>query len=170
MTETEIVTLASGTATKAALEVFERKMNAERESFAARRLERARQILRDYRTLRAAALASVHDSAEAVTEDDLVRELMSMRDTSRIESIAYSAQRTVTLLTHVDRCLDVFRILCERTGKERQWRVINGLYIADDPLTADELAEREYMSTRSIYKEAKAAIATLAVIFFGEAY
>lgn len=166
MKEAEIVE----TAAQVALEWYDRKMEAERESFADRRIERARQLLRDYRTLKAAALASVHDSAEAVTEDDLVRELMSMRDTSRIESIARSAQRTVTLLTHIDRCLDVFRILCERTGKERQWRIIDGLYIADDPFTADELAEREYMSTRSIYKEAKAATATLAVIFFGAAY
>ena len=165
----EIVKMASETAAKVTLEEHERLAAAEREAFNDRRIRRTKKILRDYRSLKAAAQASVHDSAKAVTEDAIVAELMSMRDTSRIESIAYSAQRTETLLTHIDVCLSAFRRLCEATGKDRQWRVIDGLYISNIPFTADELAEREYMTVRSIYNEAKAATETLAVIFFGAA-
>ena len=117
--------------------------------------------------MKTAVMAAVYDSAQSVTNDDIIREMMAQRDDVRITAIVSNVKRTETLLSHIDRCLDAFHSLCLMTGKERQWRVIYSLYISDAPIKAGELAEREYVSERTIYNDVRSATETLTTILFG---
>lgn len=133
-------------------------------------------LLRHYRALNEHYKHAVFDKERMADEIESFADIMeAMHDSITdedlyIESIKQSCMRTKIIMAHVNRMLDCFRVLCENTGKKegiRRWRVIEGLYIADKALPADEIAEREQINRRTVYKIADSCISELTVLFFG---
>ena len=161
---------------QAADERMEANRQRERKGRYDRRLHNTRLLLKSYRALRHHALGAVSSGGQVngVKENavDILDSLDDVRidDTLYIESIKRSRQRTQIILEHIDEMLRYWRIDCEQSGKDealRRYRIIMDTYIRDDPVPAEELAEREHIERRTVYKDIKAAMRPLSALIFG---
>lgn len=165
---------------KAATDRIEEERKKERKSRYDRRLHNTRLLLKNYRVLKHHALEAVHTGTRAneiINEnavdilDDMDRlGLGTVDDRLYIESIKRSQQRTRIIIEHIDEMLRYWRIDCEQSGKEealRRYRIIRDTYIDDVQMTAEELAQREHIEKRTVYKDIKAAMRPLSALIFG---
>lgn len=162
---------------KAAVDHMEEERRKARKGRYDRRLHNTRLLFKNYRALKHHALGAVHTGAQAnerIEENavDILEELDDERVDDRlyIESIKRSQQRTRIIIEHIDEMLRYWRIDCEQSGKEealRRYRIIVGTYISDDQMTAEELAQREHIEKRTVYKDIKAAMRPLSALIFG---
>lgn len=162
---------------KAAADRMEEERKKERKGRYDRRLHNTRLLFKNYRVLKHHALGAVHTGAQA---NDVIRENAvdileglddeMVSDRLYIESIKRSQQRTRIIIEHIDEMLRYWRIDCEQSGKEeslRRYRIIYDTYVADDQMTAEELAQREHIEKRTVYKDIKAAMRPLSALIFG---
>lgn len=165
---------------KAATDRIEEERKKERKGRYDRRLHNTRLLLKNYRVLKHHALDTVHTGAranEVISENavDILDDLESMGfrkvdDRLYIESIKRSQQRTRIIIEHIDEMLRYWRIDCEQSGREealRRYRIVVDTYISDDQMTAEELAQREHIEKRTVYKDIKAAMRPLSALIFG---
>ena len=165
---------------KAATDRIEEERKKERKGRYDRRLHNTRLLLKNYRVLKHHALDAVHTGAranEVISENavDILDDLESMGfrkvdDRRYIESIKRSQQRTRIIIEHIDEMLRYWRIDCEQSGREealRRYRIVVDTYISDDQMTAEELAQREHIEKRTVYKDIKAAMRPLSALIFG---
>ena len=165
---------------KAATDRIEEERKKERKGRYDRRLHNTRLLLKNYRVLKHPALDAVHTGAranEVISENavDILDDLESMGfrkvdDRLYIESIKRSQQRTRIIIEHIDEMLRYWRIDCEQSGREealRRYRIVVDTYISDDQMTAEELAQREHIEKRTVYKDIKAAMRPLSALIFG---
>ena len=162
---------------KAAVDHMEEERRKARKGRYDRRLHNTRLLFKNYRALKHHAIGAVHTGAQAnerIEENavDILEELDDERVDDRlyIESIKRSQQRTRIIIEHIDEMLRYWLIDCEQSGKEealRRYRIIVGTYISDDQMTAEELAQREHIEKRTVYKDIKAAMRPLSALIFG---
>lgn len=165
---------------KAATDRIEEERKKERKGRYDRRLHNTRLLLKNYRVLKHHALDAVHTGAranEVISENavDILDDLESMGfrkvdDRLYIESIKRSQQRTRIIIEHIDEMLRYWRIDCEQSGKGealRRYRIIYDTYISDTQTPAEELAQREHIEKRTVYKDIKAAMRPLSALIFG---
>ena len=165
---------------KAATDRIEEERKKERKGRYDRRLHNTRLLLKNYRVLKHHALDAVHTGAranEVISENavDILDDLESMGfrkvdDRLYIESIKRSQQRTRIIIEHIDEMLRYWRIDCEQSGREealRRYRIVVDTYISDDQMTAEELAQRDHIEKRTVYKDIKAAMRPLSALIFG---
>lgn len=161
---------------QAAADRMEEDRKRERKGRYDRRLHNTRLLLKSYRVLKHHALGAVTTGAQAngIRENavDILDSLDDVRidDTLYIESIKRSQQRTQIIIEHIDEMVRYWRIDCEQSGKEeaiRRYRIIWDTYLGDEQITAEELAEREHIERRTVYKDIKAAMRPLSALIFG---
>ena len=103
-----------------AAETLEKAHQKEQKELKDRRLHNTRLLLRNYRMLRESCSKAIYqkEHSEKSTEE-VIEDLMSMRasDGVIVNSIKESAERTVIIISHVDRMLDVFMIYCGKCGE-----------------------------------------------------
>ena len=135
------------------------------------RRKKTRKLLQDYPYMKMHCEEAVFDSAMAITADDIIRDLMSMSESgSRVEAIARGAQRTQTILTHVDNCLNTFRRYCENSKRQtmqRKWRVIKAKYLDDPPASDEDIAGVEGFSVQAVRQDIQDSLDALGILFFG---
>lgn len=162
---------------KAAVDHMEEERRKARKGRYDRRLHNTRLLFKNYRALKHHAIGAVHTGAQAnerIEENavDILEELDDERVDDRlyIESIKRSQQRTRIIIEHIDEMLRYWLIDCEQSGKEealRRYRIIMDTYISGDQMTAEELAQREHIEKRTVYKDIKAAMRPLSALIFG---
>ncbi len=87
-----------------------------------------------------------------------------------VTSIQRNYITTKIIMTHVNKMLECYKIMCERSKRQedaRRWRVLEVLYIASDYTTAGEIARRENIDKRTVYKDVDICAADLTALFFG---
>ena len=162
---------------KAAADRMEEERRKARKGRYDRRLHNTRLLMKNYRALKHHALGAVHTGAQAnekIEENavDILEELDDERVDDRlyIESIKRSKQRTRIIIEHIDEMLRYWKIDCEQSGKEealRRYRIVFATYIGDDQIAAEDLARREHIEKRTVYKDIKAAMRPLSALIFG---
>ena len=162
---------------KAAADRMEEERRKARKGRYDRRLHNTRLLFKNYRALKHHALGAVHTGAQAtdkIEENavDIMEELDDERVDDRlyIESIKRSQQRTRIIIEHIDEMLRYWKIDCEQSGKEealRRYRIVFATYIGDDQIAAEDLARREHIEKRTVYKDIKAAMRPLSALIFG---
>lgn len=133
-------------------------------------------LIRNYRRLNEYFKNAVFELEEAEEIDDGFEEIMRLmqnRSTTEdlfVDSIKRNYLYTRIIMTHVNKMLDVYRIMCERSQRAddaRHWRVLEALYIADDYTTAEKIAREEHIDKRTVYKDIDVCIADLTALMFG---
>lgn len=161
---------------QAAADRMEEERKRERKGRYDRRLHNTRLLLKNYRALKHHALGAVSSGKQTndIRENavDILDSLDDERidDTLYIESIKRSQQRTKIIIEHIDEMLRYWKIDCEQNGKDealRRYRIIFDTYIGDNPMTAEDLAQREHIEKRTVYKDIKAAMRPLSALIFG---
>lgn len=174
----QIIRLASEIAAKEAvriaIEVWEQQKQKEIKQHIDRRLRNTKLLLDNYRSFTAHVQFAVYGT-EGINEESAIYILDMMdayggMDSVAIESIKRSTARTAVIVAHIDEMLSVYRTMCEASNKPevlRRYRIISALYIEDDQLSISDLAEREFVDQRTIYRDRDIAFERLAALFFG---
>lgn len=160
---------------KAAVKAVERERRAYRKKQYDWKYQNTKLLLRNYRRLNAYyenAIFSIEDAAEAdVSFEDIMRSMGRPADEEIfVESIQKNYLVTRIIMTHVNKMLDCYKIMCERsrrTDDARHWRVLDGLYLAEDYTTAEEIAKQEHIDKRTVYRDIDICAADLTALFFG---
>lgn len=156
--------------------VLSRYGEEERHSAKARydkRLRNTKMLLRNYRELVAHSESAIYDAAQIVEDDlfDILEMMSGGRNSSYyVESIKASAARTRIIIEHVNEMLSIYEIFCERSQRpedRRRFRTIRSLYIQEEGKTAEAIARRENVDTRTVYRDVDAACEKLTALIFG---
>lgn len=141
-----------------------------------RRLHNTKLLLRHYRTLNEHYRHAVFDVSRAEEESESFSDIIQTMnaditdDTLYIESIKQSCVRTKIIMAHVNKMLECYEIMCQRSEREddkRHWRILNGLYISDLAMSAKELAKQENIDKRTVYRDIDICVSDLTALLFG---
>lgn len=133
-------------------------------------------LLRNYRRLNEYYKNAIFDTGSAEEADEDFEAIMRRmgNDLSDekifVESIQKNYITTKIIMTHVNKMLEVYEIMCKRskrTDDARHWRVLEGLYISDHYTTAERIAKRENIDKRTVYRDVDVCVADLTALFFG---
>ena len=159
-------------AAERAVEMFRRCEREERERAREARLHSTKLLLKKYRWLKGFSAGAVSDLSQVLSREEqalLAGMGLETRELRRVESIREGVVFTDTVLAHVDAMLRVYEERCGAGGEEakRRWRTVKSLYLDEPPLTAEEIAEREYVAARTVWRDADAAAQELSGLIFG---
>lgn len=134
--------------------------------------------LQSYRRVKA-SLAET----EAFTEDEkielrwaFVNDLMGcdftgiLRADDRIKAIENKRKRDSFEIYIIDRAMSLYKAEVEKSSNEearRRYRVICAMYITDEPMTVEEIAEIENVSEKTVYRDIGLACKIIAVYLLG---
>ena len=160
---------------RSAVKAVERERKKFREQQYDRRFHNTKLLLQNYRHLNKHSENAIFEIEQAEEYDETfidIMEIMSSRgsDDFRIESIKCSAVRTKIIMTHVNRMIDIYGIMCDRSNREddkRHFRILKAMYLDDTPTTAQAIAEREHIDKRTVYKDIDAVVSCLTTLLYG---
>ncbi len=141
-----------------------------------RLLYRTKVLLEKYRYLTEYCNNAVYTLQEAEKEDESVDDVKMLMKVGLLEEeqTLHNLQKGVITvkmyMAHVNRMLSVYENDCKSSTspiKQRQWRVIYHMYLADEKKTTKEIAEMEEEEVRTIQNDAKAAREDLTALIFG---
>jgi len=174
-------TVGAEAGAKEAIKAAQAEKKRIRETEYNRKLHNTKLLLRNYRALNEFYQKCVYDLEEAADEYDedweTIYELMNCRISDEkfyVESIMKSAQRTKVIMAHVNRMLDIYRVMCEESNRPedlRRWKSLKAMYIDPEAKTAaqiqQEVSKEANVHERTVYKDIDAAAETLTTLFFG---
>lgn len=169
----EIYENAATIGAKEALKMFEQERKKEQGKRADRRLRNTKLLLRNYHMLKEHAGNSVFGRTQMEESAiDILESMMSMYDNEVIiESIKRSATRTAVIVSHIETMFGLYEAYCgnapNREVEMRRYEVVWDMYMADNTLSAKEIAEKQNISTRNVYEDIKVATERLSALIFG---
>ena len=143
---------------------------------AGRLLYRTKTLLERYTQLNEYAQNSVYtlERAEEVNEGIADLEVLTkfgiFDDDRTLHNLKRSVVTVNMVMAHVNTMLEVYRKECESSAskvKQRQYRVIEYLYLSENKLNTKETAELEGEDVRTIQNDAKQAREDLTALIFG---
>ena len=160
---------------KAAVKAVERERKAYRKKQYDWKYQNTKLLLRNYRRLNAYyenAIFSIEDAEEADESfEDIMRNMGRPADEEIfVESIQKNYLATRIIMTHVNKMLDCYEIMCERSNRQddkKHWRVLEGLYLSENYTMAEQIAKQEHIDKRTVYKDIDVCAADLTALFFG---
>ena len=164
---------AAAIGAKEALRMFEQAQKKEQGKRADRRLRNTKLLLRNYHMLKEHAENSVFGRTQMEESAiDILETMMSMYDNEVIiESIKRSATRTAVIVSHIETMFGLYEAYCGNAANKeiemRRYEVVWDMYMADNTLSAKEIAEKQNISTRNVYGDIKVAIERLSALIFG---
>lgn len=164
---------AAAIGAKEALKLFEQERKKEFGKREDRRLRNTKLLLRNYRMLKEHAENSVFGRTQMEESAiDILESMMSMYDNEVIiESIKRSATRTAVIVSHIETMFGLYEAYCGNAANKeiemRRYEVVWDMYMADNTLSAKEIAEKQNISTRNVYGDIKVAIERLSALIFG---
>jgi len=142
-----------------------------------KRLHNTRLLLKNYRMLKEHFTNAIFTLDEERAIDELkpgdIWKLLNNSapsDEIYIESICKSATRTMIILQHLDRMLEIYAAFCDRSPMEsikRQYRVMKARYLDEPQVSMSDIADREHIHKRTAEKDLDAAIESITALIFG---
>ena len=87
-----------------------------------------------------------------------------------IKSILKSKTRTLTILRHIEKCVEFYKYKAFSSKDiefQRRVKVIQYLFLDEKPKTYEEISDKEHISTKTVNRDRKKAISELAPLIFG---
>ena len=168
-------------AARAGAEALRKEQNAIRKRENARQIDRrlhnTRLLLKNYRMLKEHFQNAIYtlEEQQADTEPkpgDIWKLLNQTAPTEEIyiEAICKSATRTMIILQHLDRMLDIYAAFCDRSPMDsvkRQYRILKARYLDETQISMADIADREHVHKRTAEKDLDAAIESVTALIFG---
>lgn len=167
ITEKQLRLIAEIAAEKA-IEAHKEQVRKHQKERADRRLRNTKLLLRKYRSFKLHCKDIKLELEYYESRDEILA--MIEDDEQIVESIKRSKRRTLAMVNFIDQMLEVYRIMCERSRKpeeERRCDIIHKMYIADEKMTAEAIAECHLIDTRTVYRDINKACETLSALMFG---
>ena len=136
-----------------------------------KRLYNTKLLLRNYKTLKQHYESAVTSIGE-IEHNEITSEIESgfgSTDKNYVKAILRTRGRTIIIVKHIDRLLSHYRMKAEIAGGNelRKYKVVEGLYLADDRLTMEKIAENNDCSIGTVKNDHNKAINELSVLLFG---
>lgn len=169
----DIYEKAAAIGAKEALKTFEQERKKEYRSRGGRRLRNTKLLLRNYHMLKEHAQSSVFGRTQmGESALDILESMMSIYDNEVvIESIKRSATRTAVIVSHIETMLGLYAAYCDKSQNReidmRRYDVIWDMYMAEDTLSAKEIADKQHVSKDTVYSDLKIATERLSSLIFG---
>lgn len=176
LTDEELACIYERAATIGAREAMKRFEQERKKEFGQRadkRLRNTKLLLRNYRMLKEHAERSVFSRSQMnESAFDVLEMMMSSYDNDLvIDSIKQSAARTAIMVSHVETMLGLYAAFCEKSPNQeierRRYDVVWDMYMAEDTLSAKEIAEKQNMSKENVYADLRVAVERLTALIFG---
>lgn len=165
-----IVRVAAEVGSKTALEIYTKKKEQERRTRIDRRFRDTKRLMRSYREIKIHADDAIASLAEVADEDyEFFKDLME-DDKLDVQAIVRTKARSAIMLTHIDAMLHAYEIISFNSKKpedQRRYRVLESMYLKEEQMTVREIAERESIDTRTVYKDIDAACEKMSALLFG---
>lgn len=164
---------AAAIGAKEALKVFEQERKKEYAQRSDKRLRNTKLLLRNYHMLKEHAENSVFGRTQMEESAmEILESMMSMYDSELIiESIKRSATRTAIIVSHIDTMFGLYDAYCDKSASReidrRRYEVVWDMYIAEEPLSAKEIADKQHMSKDNVYSDLRVATERLTALIFG---
>ena len=146
MQKEEIMEIAKA----AAIEVLNCKENILQEEFDAR-YQDVKLLMKNYRKLRV-YYSKISD------------------ETLEVNAICSMHRKTGLMMSHVDKMLTAYKVLCENADNPeelRRWKVLYLRFMSDERITLRDIAERLNINKRTLYRDTDRAMEDMAVLLFG---
>lgn len=156
-----------------ALKTFRQEQKKEYSRRADRRLRNTKLLLRNYHMLKEHAENSVFGRTQMEESAlDILESMMSMYDNEVIiESIKRSATRTAVIVSHIETMFGLYAAYCVKSPNRdiemRRYEVLWDMYMAEDTLSAKEVAEKQHVSKDTVYTDIRMATEKLTALIFG---
>lgn len=156
-----------------ALKTFRQEQKKEYSRRADRRLRNTKLLLRNYHMLKEHAENSVFGRTQMEESAlDILESMMSMYDNEIIiESIKRSATRTAVIVSHIETMFALYAAYCDKAVNRyiemRRYEVLWDMYMAEDTLSAKEVAEKQHVSKDTVYTDIRMATEKLTALIFG---
>lgn len=119
------------------------------------------------------AVKSIEDmeGKELGEDGENVMRIFGLRsEDKKIMSVQRSVLTMSMLMAHVDRMLDAYKIACTGSTSvviQRRWEVIERMYLRENRMTTNQIAEEFNLEPRNIREDAKMAREDLKAQIFG---
>ena len=168
----EVITrIAAEVASKSALEVYAKEKEKERKKRVDSRLRNTKRLLRSYREIKVHAGDAIASLADVSSEEyDFFQDIMEDPFSIDVSAIISSRARSAIMLAHIDAMLEAYEVICHNSKKleeQRRYRVLDGLYLSDEPLSIRQLAESEGVDIRTIYNDIDVICEKMSALLFG---
>ncbi len=169
----EIYEKAAAIGAREAIKTFEQERKKEYSRRADKRLRNTKLLLRNYHMLKEHAENSVFGRMQMEESAlDILESMMSIyNDEVIIQSIKNSATRTAIMVSHIETMFGLYYSYCDRsTTREidlRRYNVVWDMYMAENTLTAREIANKLNVSKESVYSDLRVGIERLTALIFG---
>lgn len=166
----EIIEMAS----RVAIEQYHKEADRFRKEARDKRLHNTELLMKKYREFVTHSESAIYDASQV--EDDLdLDTLLDIMDCGgkkapSVRSVQESVAKTRLLILHVDKMLDCFESVCLKSNKPedaRKLRVIQKLYLNEEPMTPQDIAEEEGCDPSTVYRDKRDALRQLSALIFG---
>lgn len=140
-----------------------------------KRLYNTRLLMEKYRGMVKYSESAVYDASQVEDNYDFISLMDMMRDgsdnyTLTVHSIQERAATVAIIIYHINRMLEFYECRCKRSGKGeimRKYEVIKKLYLDEDEMTVQDIADEMFVDVSTVYKYNRAAMQDLSALFFG---
>lgn len=175
ITKEELTSIAKEAAeigARAALDRMEQEKKKMNGKVVDRRLHNTKLLLRNYQMLKDNSENSIFGRSQMEeSAADILCNMMNLYDDEVIvDAIKRSATRTAIMVSHIDTMMGIYQAYCEKSSNHldmRRYEVIYDMYIAEERLTAKEIAKKKNMSKENVYLDLKIATERLSALIFG---
>ena len=178
LTLNEIIEIGTQIGIKTGIEKFEQLKMESLSQRHNRRLGNTKLLLKNYRIFMASASKAVYkahfnypklkdSSSKAI---NILEEMEYNEPDLVIESIRKSTARTAIIMAHVNKMLEVYKIMSKQSGDKTdslRYQALDFMYINKQKVTIDEISEKMSYSTRQIERHIDDAIVVLSGLIFG---
>lgn len=158
-------------ASKTAIEVYAEQKEKDKRMRKNRRLRDTKRLMKSYREIRIHAGDAIASLSEVETEDfDFFQSLMEDTCEVDVNAIVRSKAKSAIMISHIDAMLQSYEIICYNSKKpedQRRYRVLEAMYLKDEPEQVYDIAERENIDTRTVYRDLDAACEKMSALLFG---
>ena len=173
VTESELAMIAEVAAEKA-ISTYKKEQEEQIQQKAEKCRYSAKLLIIHYKRLKRMKDTSVYD-ANTVTDATLAEIFDNMLGKIRMNEFDLTStnrNRIITgmLMNHVDVQLENYQKECEKSKEQdvaRRYRIVEMMYLREESLTADEVADVESIDKSNVYRTLERAYDDLAVLFFG---
>jgi hypothetical protein len=170
---TEIIKMATQIGIESGIKEFENQKKLYKQKRSERRLRNTRILLENYRSFKLFCNNAVSGAESKVSENafDILDSLDDIDNESLfVESISKSVARTIIMVNHIITMMDIFEEVCKKKKKYKYYKVLYYMYIQDENICNEKIAEKIGQSERQLYNVSNSAIEALSPIMFGIDY
>ena len=171
----KIASIASKEAVKAFKE--EQKKEDKKKEKNPEYLKQTKKMLRGYRAVKSRLANNKFELSfleQRALRIEYLEDLMGVRPTSKVECILDDIEKNKKkdqyAVTIIDKAMELYKKECEETSGEeaiRRYREVYAMHISETPTTVEEIAKKENISEKTVYKDLGIAYRIIAVYMFG---